>query len=213
MIEEAARLHHNVPPNYYEESIKKNIFQRFWHFQRFKNISKISTPVKGAILDVGCADGTFSEIIFKKTKAEKIIGIDVLKKSVEYAAKRFKNKEKMSFMVADAENLPFKDNQFGAVFCLEALEHILDPKKAILEMKRVLRPGGYLIILVPTDSLLFLVLWQIVLMTWGKHWRETHVNSFKERRSLQNFLEENGLSVVEDKKFLWGMLEAVKAVK
>jgi ubiquinone/menaquinone biosynthesis C-methylase UbiE len=213
MLEEAAQLHHNVPPNYYEESIKKNIFQRFWHLRRFKNISDLALPVKGSILDIGSADGTFSEVIFKKTQAKKLVGVDVLKSSVEYASKRFRKNPRMEFLVADAEDIPFKANQFEAVFCLEALEHVLKPQKAILEMKRVLKPGGYLIILVPTDSLLFQFLWSLVLLTWGRHWRETHVNSFKEQKSLVKVLEECGFQVDTDKKFLWGMLQAVRAIK
>lgn len=213
MLNQAAELHAHVPPNYYEESIKKNIFQRFWHLRRFKNVCEIISPVKGQVLDVGCADGTFSEVIFKRTQAQKLIGVDVLKKSVDYASKRFKKNPQMEFLVADAEDLPFKNNQFEAVFCLETLEHILEPRKALSEMKRVLKPGGYLVFLVPTDSPLFRVLWWIVLQTWGKHWQETHVNSFNETKSLVKTLNAIGLKVKEDRKFLLNMLEMVKAVK
>lgn len=176
-------------------------------------MSDLVLPVKGSILDIGSADGTFSEVIFKKTQAKKLVGVDVLKNSVKYASKRFKSNPRMKFLVADAEDLPFKANQFEAVFCLEVLEHVLRPKKAILEMKRVLRPGGYLIVLVPTDSLLFQVVWSIVLLTWGRHWKETHVNSFNKKQSLTGILEECGLRVIEQRKFLWGMLRAVKAIK
>jgi len=48
---------------------------------------------------------------------------------------------------ADVTNLPFKDKQFGAVFCSHVLEHIKNPKKAIKELARV---GNYVVILFPT---------------------------------------------------------------
>jgi ubiquinone/menaquinone biosynthesis C-methylase UbiE len=49
-------------------------------------------------------------------------------------------------IVADAHNLPFKDGEFEMVLCTEVLEHVLDPKKVIAELNRVLVPGGILIL-------------------------------------------------------------------
>jgi ubiquinone/menaquinone biosynthesis C-methylase UbiE len=168
-LEKAIDLHHNLPVDYYQKAIKKNPLQAFWHKRRFVNISKLAEKVNGKVLDIGCADGTFTKIILEKTKAKQIIGIDILEKVVNHASKRFKKNKKMKFQVADAHDLPFKDNSFEAVFCLEAMEHIINPKKVFKEIKRVLAPGGYLIVLVPTDSFLFQACWFVVLRTWGKH--------------------------------------------
>ena len=49
-------------------------------------------------------------------------------------------------VVADAHKLPFKDHEFSLVLCTEVLEHLRDPRAAIAEMRRVLRPGGTLIL-------------------------------------------------------------------
>lgn len=209
----AVELHHNLPPDYYERSIRTNPLQWFWHTRRFKNISKLIGSVKGEILDIGSADGTFTEVIANQSGAKKVIGIDILKNSVKYANQRFKKDKRLEFLVADAHKLPFKSNRFEAVFCLEALEHIFDPQKVLFEIKRVLKPGGYVIILVPTDSLLFKILWWIVLHTWGRHWQETHVQSFEQQGSLAKTIEKAGFRIEKDKKFLLAMLEAVKARK
>src|SRR3989344_4487311 len=126
----AADLHKNVPPDWYARSIKENFLQRFWHLTRFAEIKNMIEPFDSAqgrkILDVGSADGTFTKIILEKSKAQKVIGIDVLASSVSYAKRKFARSKKMSFQVADAHNLPFKENEFDAVFCLEALEHVED---------------------------------------------------------------------------------------
>lgn len=209
----AVELHYDLPPDYYERSIRRNPLQWFWHTRRFKNISQLIEPVEGEILDIGSADGTFTKVIADQSKAKKVIGIDVLKNSVKYANKRFKKNKRMKFLTADAHDLPFKNNRFAAVFCLEALEHIFDAQKVLSEMRRVLKPNGYIIILVPTDSWLFKIAWWVVLRTWGKHWRETHLQSFGSPNKLTKVIKKAGFKIEKDKKFLLGMLEAVKARK
>jgi SAM-dependent methyltransferase len=52
-------------------------------------------------------------------------------------------------MIADVYNLPFQDNEFDLVLCLGILEHLEDPKKAIVQMKRVLKPNGRILVSVP----------------------------------------------------------------
>lgn len=48
--------------------------------------------------------------------------------------------------VGDAHSLPFPDNKFEVILCTEVLEHLHTPEQAIKEMKRVLMPGGLLIL-------------------------------------------------------------------
>ncbi len=52
---------------------------------------------------------------------------------------------------ADILNLPFKDNTFDILFCNHVLEHIIDDKKAMQELYRVLKPKGFGIFQVPQD--------------------------------------------------------------
>ena len=52
-------------------------------------------------------------------------------------------------LVADVYKLPFDDNSFDVVLCMVVMEHLEDPKKAISEMKRVLKPGGMILVSTP----------------------------------------------------------------
>jgi len=52
---------------------------------------------------------------------------------------------------ADILDLPFETNQFDIVFCNHVLEHIVDDKKAMQELYRVLKPGGFGIFQIPQD--------------------------------------------------------------
>ena len=52
-------------------------------------------------------------------------------------------------IVGDIHNLPFEDSSQEAILCIAVLEHVEDPFKAVFEMRRVLKPGGYLFVYAP----------------------------------------------------------------
>lgn len=54
-----------------------------------------------------------------------------------------------AMMSADITNLPFKDKQFDVIYCSHVLEHVPEDRKAMAEFRRVLRPDGWAILLVP----------------------------------------------------------------
>lgn len=210
----AEELHESVPPDWYYSSIKKNPFQKFWHTRRFEEISKLIEPVKGKVLDIGSADGIFTKVILDKTKAKGIIGIDVLKSSVEWANKHWKKSKKMTFQTGNAHFLDFKKNTFDAVFALEVLEHVHKPQDVFKQIKKVLKKGGYTIVLVPTDNYLFRVIWFLwTKLGRGKIWDHCHIQSFSDKNTLAENLKHAGFAIEEDKKFLLGMLNVVKARK
>jgi 2-polyprenyl-3-methyl-5-hydroxy-6-metoxy-1,4-benzoquinol methylase len=213
-LKETAKLHEETPPDWYYQSLKVDVLQRIWHKKRFQEISALIEPVSGQVLDIGCADGMFSRVIFAKAKAEKLIGIDVLTKSIRWAQKHWNRLQGMVFRVGHAENLDFKDNSFDAVFALEVLEHVADPAKVMREIKRVLKRGGYTILLVPSDNLLFRAVWFLWLHFYprGWVWRQTHIQTFR-NNFLVKVCRQAGLTVEKDKKFALGMLHLVKARK
>lgn len=208
----AVQLHEQVPPDWYYQSIKIDPFQRFWHKRRFEEVSKLIEPVKGEVLDIGCADGMFSKVILDKSHAKKIIGIDVLKSSVSWANKHWG--EKMKFLVGDAQNLRFENNSFEAVFCLEVLEHVQNPSKVLEEIKRVLKKNGYAVFLVPTDNFLFRMLWFFWLHFYprGWVWKETHIQTYK-KNYLTRLCQRAGFKIEKNNKFILGMLQAIKVRK
>jgi SAM-dependent methyltransferase len=57
----------------------------------------------------------------------------------------------MMFVVADATALPFDDASFDAVTMFDVIEHVEDDARAIAEAKRVLRPGGFLLVTTPNE--------------------------------------------------------------
>lgn len=204
-------IHKKVPANYYQHGIKHNLFQRFWHTNRFKEIKKmIDDKSLETLLDVGSHSGKFTYEISKALPKTKIYGIDISKDAIEYASIKYKN---VSFKVAEAESLPFKNNFFDFVTCLEVIEHIQNPKLVITEIRRVLKKGGDVLFLVPSENTLFKLIWYFwIKLGPGKVWNHTHINQFS-NYSLDNLLKKNGFKVNKRKKFLFGMLLAIKANK
>ena len=210
----AANLHENVPPNWYYHSIKINPIQRYWHKRRFKEVGDLVEPTGGQILDIGCADGVFTKVILDKSKAKKVVGIDVLKSSVDWAKKHWKRNKKLSFKVGNAHKLTYKAKTFDAVFALEVLEHVPNFEVVFKEIKRVLKRGGYAVFLVPTDNFLFKIIWYIwTTFGRGKIWDDCHIQSFNKDNTLADNLSNAGFEVEVDKKFILGMLNVVKVRK
>jgi ubiquinone/menaquinone biosynthesis C-methylase UbiE len=69
--------------------------------------------------------------------------------NAEYADAPCNQLPNVTFLCADATALPFEDNSFDAITMFDLLEHVPDDAKAIAEAKRVLRPGGYLLVSTP----------------------------------------------------------------
>ncbi|MEM4389316.1 MAG: methyltransferase domain-containing protein [Candidatus Micrarchaeia archaeon] len=100
------------------------------------------------ILDVGCGTGDLVLAFAKNTSAT---GIDIDHQFIKAAKLKavYLRRKKARFFVARAENLPFPDNYFDLVVCKTTLEHVNDVEKAISEMVRVLKPGGWMYIEAP----------------------------------------------------------------
>lgn len=205
-------LHEHVPANWYFESLKKDRLQKLWHTTRFREIKKVATPAE-KVLDIGCADGVFSNVILKSTKTKSLIGLDIVKTSIAWAKKHWKN-PKMRFLVGDAHKLEFPKGTFDAVFIMEVLEHVADPRLVLKEVKRVLKKGGYAVFLVPSDSLLFRIIWFFWLHFYprGWVWNHTHIQSYR-KNFLTKICKQAGFKIEVDKKFNLGMLHLVRVRK
>lgn len=211
----AEELHKHAPPNWYNESLKVDPLQKLWHNRRFDEVTKLIEPNKNAkILDIGSADGTFSKVILEKSQAKELTGIDVVETSVNWANKHWKKNKKMKFAVGDGHKLEYKSNFFDAVFILEVLEHVHDPARILKEVKRILKKGGYGVFLVPSDNLLFKIVWFLWLHFYprGWVWKDTHIQTYK-NDYLAKICRRVGFKIEIDKKFNLGMLHLIKVRK
>jgi ubiquinone/menaquinone biosynthesis C-methylase UbiE len=74
-----------------------------------------------------------------------VVALDLSRRMLAFAAEKLKQDGRVTLLHAPAEHLPFPDNTFDVVTCLEALEFMRDPRAVLVEIVRVLRPGGLLL--------------------------------------------------------------------
>jgi len=91
--------------------------------------------VKGLTLDVGCGRRPYEKTYF--AAAKKYVGADYL------------SDRSRPDVICSALRLPFADRSFETVVSTEVLEHVPDPLRTLKEMRRVLKPGGHLILSTP----------------------------------------------------------------
>jgi SAM-dependent methyltransferase len=104
------------------------------------------------LLDCGCGPGSITVGFAEVVSPGGVVGIDIEPKMIE-RAEAFASENQVAnveFRVADITDLPFDEGQFDVVFSSSVLEHLVEPVKALSEMRRVLRPGG-LMAVVQTD--------------------------------------------------------------
>ena len=98
------------------------------------------------VLDIACGEGYGSFILTED--AVSVTGIDLDAETIEKAKKKYK-KFNLDFLTGSVENIPGKDARFDVVVSFETLEHITNHDRMLFEFKRVLKPGGLLLISTP----------------------------------------------------------------
>ena len=93
------------------------------------------------VLDLGCAGGFMAEAM--TNKGAKVTGIDPAAQAISAATARAEQMDQtIQYNVGVGENLPYPDDHFDAVVCVDVLEHVADLAKVLAEVARVLKPGG-----------------------------------------------------------------------
>lgn len=115
-------------------------------------IGRISKYIDGGSwLDLGCADGGYSAALLEAGAAS-VIGIDVEEDRVEAARQAHPD---ITFQVSDGGRLALDDSSFNGVFMNEVFEHVEDEGETLDEVRRILKPGGHLIVISPNRGFPF----------------------------------------------------------
>ena len=127
----------------------------WWHIGRRKiidgfveDICRRVTDRRPRILDVGCGTGANLLMLSKYGDAE---GVDISEDALAFCRDRGLDKVRLGA----GEELPYEDGTFDLVTALDVVEHMDNDLAGLQEMRRVLRPGGRVLLFVPT----FMFLW------------------------------------------------------
>ncbi|MGF7229589.1 MAG: methyltransferase domain-containing protein [Candidatus Saccharibacteria bacterium] len=170
--------------------------------------SDLQKMPKFTAIELGCGEG------FSTQRLSKILPKQAAFTASEYVdalvPKAQANNPDVSVVQESIYELTHADNSFDVVFLLEVLEHLDFPDKALAEIKRVLKPGGYLILGVPREPL-----WCMLNMARGKYLRHFgntpgHLNHWGQH-TLRMFIEGNFGQVLQSRTPLpWTLVLAQK---
>jgi methionine biosynthesis protein MetW len=96
------------------------------------------------LLDVGCGEGTLGELA--RPMFREVHGIDIADDAVRLAREKGVISRRVNL---NTERAPYPDETFDTVVTLDVIEHVFDPIAFVLELRRVLRPGGHLVLSTP----------------------------------------------------------------
>lgn len=139
---------------------KKNGFESFFfsdgkgsriNYSRSQIEKTIAQLPSGAVvLELGCGAGEHTAFMAKLREDIHLIAIDISPKSVLETRERIKAdkkvKCKMTFLVADAEALLFKDRSIDSIMAVMFYHHVANPRKSVREIKRIMSPNGFALI-------------------------------------------------------------------
>ena len=137
----------------FDNERRKYLFQRYKHEAEANFLKSSIDSVKKKdvkVLDVACGTGRMLPEVFKAAKNISYVGADTsveMMRELQKKARLLNKIKEVETIIADATNLPFRDNTFDVVYSFHLLWHIekSEQEKVINEMKRVVRPGGVII--------------------------------------------------------------------
>ncbi len=144
--------------------------------------------IEGKILEVGCSAGQFLRVASEQT-----LGIDIDLDALKIARSKGYQVSRQDICKGTA----FPDDTFSAIHMHAILEHLKEPLLALIECRRILKPGGRIICLTPD------------IMRWKfTFWREdyTHIRPFS-RKSLQMIAQDAGfkdIHIAEEPRYVKG---------
>jgi SAM-dependent methyltransferase len=146
--------------------------------------------VAGSVLDAGCGPGLNVRSLRSAEPGWRVVGADYSPAGVRIAAERVGG----TFLNMDAHHACFRDGAFGGVVMTHAIGHVADPAAVLAELRRVLAPGGALVITTPNRGYVevYRVFNERGLIPYR---RDTTVLRYYDAADLERELAEAGFSV------------------
>jgi demethylmenaquinone methyltransferase/2-methoxy-6-polyprenyl-1,4-benzoquinol methylase len=117
---------------FYDRVIKPKSPETLWHY--------LELPTDGLLLDAGGGTGRLAQFMLDKSAG--VVLADLSYEMLQEAD----NKGKFLRICSHTEGFPFRDHSFSRIMMVDALHHVCDQNDTALELWRVLKPGGVLVI-------------------------------------------------------------------
>jgi ubiquinone/menaquinone biosynthesis C-methylase UbiE len=152
-------------------------------------------PDGATILEVGSGAGQFIRAIKQVRQEINCLGCDISRGAIEQAKTA---RDGVTYALSEENRLPYGDGVIDMVLLFDVLEHVQNPEQFLMEIKRVLKPGGLFFAFVPCEGD-WLSFWHCLRMFGiGKDLTKKyagHINYFS-RKSLKKLIKNSGFNLV-----------------
>lgn len=162
------------------------VFQRMsgiqskWHHLKFKVLRNEMPSVYSSHLDIGCGPGTFIGTLDAEKES---YGVDIAENQIHYAQDHYGTRVHR-FECIEKGYLPFEKERFDVVTLIEVLEHVTNEERLVMlrESRRVLRPGGCIIVSTPNYHSMW-PLFEMLVNRFGEitYW-DQHITHYQRHR-------------------------------
>jgi len=179
---------------------------------RRKAINQFKKDQPKTILDVATGTGDMAIMAAKMLKPQKIVGIDISEKMLEFGRKKIEKEElgtKIELLGGDGETINFPDNSFDGVMVAFGVRNFENLEKGLKEIQRVLKPGAQLIVLefskpvIPGVKALYNLYMGVIapqIARWFRTNKKAYqylnesAKAFPDRQQFENILKQTGYS-------------------
>jgi|SRR3989339_965081 len=168
----------------------RNPITSYLHRAGLRTTVKMFSLKNAKIIDLGSGRGD----IFKYLRGYDITGLEIDEKLIAHARQNFPD---IPLILGSIYDIPFPNNTFDVATATGTLEHLKNLPQALLEIKRILKPNGELIVLIPTENFLYKIGRKLTVAKYIEKkfnvdydllLKEEHVNTCKEvLKQLSNF--------------------------
>ena len=130
---------------YFNEHRKSKLAQvGYWRHDYKYALAEIERIRPDRLIDIGCGPGAFLSLVQERFPDIQLNALDLSEEMVQET--RMRLAETSIATVGDAERMPLEDEQYQVVTCNMSIHHYPHPLSALNEMRRILKPGGYLLL-------------------------------------------------------------------
>ena len=119
------------------------IWYEHWHRYVF-----VATLAQGRrVLDAACGEGYGSAFLAQSAKS--VIGVDLSREAIDHARTRYRDQANLSFQACSVTAIPIDSQSVDLIVSFETIEHLAQQEEMLREFRRILRPGGLLVLSSP----------------------------------------------------------------
>lgn len=134
-----------MPIDFHDPATRSTYAQRSADSSWSDQISALIEPHGVRVADIGCGGGIYSTA-WLDLGAESVVGVDFSEQMILAAKNRAEGRTNLSFSIGDASNTGLPSGSYDVVFQKALIHHLPDPASAFAEAKRLLAPGGTLMV-------------------------------------------------------------------